>query len=427
MRHSDQAVAEIYNNIEIYPSLMSVAEHLSVSYQDIKSWADRIRRKLARGEEAPEIISRSARSTATGLKQRVVEEIQDIAREVSPRRISAKDLRHIPTGDIQLAAGTTHELKRLAGLDQSRGSRRVELDAARHASLDHLDELNHVRQGYESKYLRDRSGRFKTIIGCNDLHDKEIDEFWLRVFLDTCKRIQPDVIVLNGDIFDLPEFGKYTVDPRVWDAAGRIRFAHERILKPLREACPDAQIDFLEGNHEYRLVRLLGEAAPGLQALLADIHGWDVAKLFGLDRFEINYVAKGDLKTFTKADASRELAKNYKVYYGAVLAHHFPDAKSLGLPGWNGHHHSHNVVQYFSPNYGAYEWHQFGCGHRREASYCLGEKWGMGFGIINVDTQTLAVNTDYVQVTEFAVSGGKWYYREESERYSDPPLLSPRK
>jgi hypothetical protein len=35
-----------------------------------------------------------------------------------------------------------------------------------------------------------------------------------------------------GDIFDLPEFGKYGVDPREWDVVGRIKFAHENILAP---------------------------------------------------------------------------------------------------------------------------------------------------------------------------------------------------
>ena len=59
-----------------------------------------------------------------------------------------------------------------------------------------------------------------------------------------------------------------------------------------------------------------------------------------------------------------------------------------------------------------------GCEHVRDASYCSGEKWHMGFMIANIDTWTRQVNFDYVRVTDFAVSGGKWYRRNEGEKAS---------
>lgn len=71
----------------------------------------------------------------------------------------------------------------------------------------------------------------------------------------------------------------------------------------------------------------------------------------------------------------------------------------------------------FSPMLGAYEWHQLGSGHRRAASYTEGEKWHNGICLVNVDTQTKATNFDYIPVTDFAVSGGKWYHRNECETY----------
>jgi hypothetical protein len=266
--------------------------------------------------------------------------------------------------------------------------------------------------------VRGNSNRFKTILACSDLHDIEIDPFFLRVLIDTAERVQPDVISLVGDIFDLPEFGKYSVDPREWDVVGRIRFAHEYILKPLREACPNAQIDFIEGNHEARLLRQLADATPALRAVLADLHEFTVGKLLGLEQFEINYVAKADLAVWTKRDFDKELANNYKVYWDTVLCHHFPHARNMGLPGVNGHHHRHEVWGMFSPIFGPYEWHQMGAGHTRSASYCEGENWHNGFTMINVDTQTKATNFDYVAVTDFAVSGGKWYHRNADETHA---------
>jgi hypothetical protein len=317
--------------------------------------------------------------------------------------------------------GTFEEFKRQANITLSRQQHQHERHIAKHASVDHYRQMNIDRQDWESKYLRENNRRFKTILVSSDLHDIEIDPFYLRVLIDTARRVQPDVISLVGDIFDLPEFGKYGVDPREWDVVGRIRFAHENILGPLRDACPNAQIDFIEGNHEARLLRQLADATPALRAVLSDLHGFTVSKLFGLDQFEINYVAKADLASFTKRDFTKELATNYKIYWDTVLCHHFPHARNMGLPGVNGHHHKHIVWSEFNPVYGAYEWHQLGSGHKRSASYCEGERWHNGFALINVDTATRSTAFDYISVTDFAVSGGKFYYRNEDEQDASVP------
>lgn len=317
--------------------------------------------------------------------------------------------------------GTFEEFKRQAGVILSRQQHAMERNVAKHASVDHYRRMNVERQDYEGKYIRVEKTRFKTILVCSDLHDVEIDEFFLRVLIDTARRVQPDVIVFNGDVFDLPEFGKYGVDPREWAVVARIKFVHERILKPLREVCPNSQFDFIEGNHEARLLRMLADATPALRAVLSDLHGFTVGKLLGLDEYEVNYIAKADLAAWTKRDFEKELASNYKVYWNTVICHHFPHARDMGLPGVNGHHHRHQVWGMFSPIYGPYEWHQLGAGHRRSASYCEGEKWHNGFALIHVDTETHATAFDYVAVTDFAIAGGKWYHREPNEAHAEVP------
>lgn len=307
--------------------------------------------------------------------------------------------------------GVFHEFKRQAGIVPTRQQHGMERNIAKHASVDHYRNMNIDRMDWGCKYIRENSSRFKTILTCSDLHDIEIDEFYLSVLVDTAKRVQPDVICFVGDVFDLAEFGKYSVDPREFDVVGRIKFVHDWIFRPLREACPNSQFDFIEGNHENRLIRQLSDATPALRCVLSDLHGFTVGKLLGLEQFEINYIAKSDLAAFTKSDHNKELAKNYKVYWDTVLCHHFPHARNMGLPGVNGHHHRHEIWSFFNHTYGPYEWHQLGSGHRRSASYTEGEKWHNGFALVNIDTKTKATNFDYVPVTDFAVSGGKWYYR----------------
>lgn len=424
------AFATIYNNVEKYPTMADVAHALGLSYQTVRNRASEVRRAKQNDDDYPELVNRAqwvrpdvpASEHEEKFKNLTPEEcidellrVQGLNPEVEVTRNGFRNNSTISDATWSRHFGTFEEFKRQAGIKLTRHQHGLERHIAKHASVDHYRRMNIERQDYADKYERANSNRFKTILTCSDLHDIEIDPFFLRVLIDTARRVQPDVISLVGDIFDLPEFGKYGVDPREWDVVGRIKFAHDNILRPLREACPNAQIDFIEGNHEARLLRQLADSTPALRAVLSDLHGFTVGRLLGLDEFQINYIAKADLAAWTKRDFERELANNYKVYFDSVICHHFPHARNMGLPGVNGHHHQHQVWPMFSPIYGAYEWHQLGSGHMRSASYCEGEKWHNGFCLINIDTQTRATNFDYVAVTDMAISGGKWYHREHFE------------
>ena len=144
----------------------------------------------------------------------------------------------------------------------------------------------------------------------------------------------------------------------------------------------------------------------------------DTRKLLGLDKFEINYISKANAATFTKANIKKELRKNWKVYYNAALVHHFPIGKRMGMPGCHGHHHKHIAWPGFNPVQGAYEWHQLGAGHSRSATYTnADDMWQNGFLIMYINDNTKSVNFEYIQITDFAIAGGKKYRRQESEHY----------
>lgn len=421
---------EAYNDTEKYHSIADVAKFLGISIKTVRNKAGFLRTLSKNDPSAKKVIMRSpvneipmSEDTSKFMKDWTAEdciaELHRIAEIDEEKVVSRNYFRNhskISESTWSRFFGTFEEFKRQAGIKLSRQQHGMERHIAKHASVDHYRSMTIERADWSDKYLRPNTNRFKTILACSDLHDIEVDPFYLRVLIDTARRVQPDVISLVGDIFDLAEFGKYSVDPREWDVVGKIRFAHDYILGPLREACPNAQIDFIEGNHEARLLRQLADATPALRAVLSDLHGFTVGKLLGLEPFEINYIAKADLASFTKRDFERELANNYKVYYDTVVCHHFPQGRNMGLPGVSGHHHRHDVWSAFSPIYGPYEWHQMGAGHKRSASYCEGERWHNGFTLINIDTETKATNFDYVAVTDFAVSGGKWYLRDSSEQ-----------
>lgn len=418
-----------YNDIEKYPTIADVAKVFGISVKTVRNKAGFLRQVAKTDPSAPKMILRAATTDnpmsedsskfmEDWTAEDCVEELRRIA-EIDPEKVVTRNYfrNHsaISESTWNRYFGTFEEFKRQAGIKLTRQQHGLERSIAKHASVDHYRRITVERLDYAEKYLRVCNTRFKTIMVCSDLHDVEIDPFFLRVFVDTARRVQPDVIVFVGDVFDLAEFGKYTIDPREWDIVGKIRFAHDQIFRPLRGACPNAQFDFIEGNHEARLLRQMADATPALRAVLSDLHGFTVGKLLGLDEFQINYIAKADLAAWTKRDFEKELANNYKVYFDTLVCHHFPHARNMGLPGVNGHHHRHMVWSHFSPIYGPYEWHQLGAGHKRSASYCEGERWHNGFCIVNIDTETKGTNFDYVAVTDFAVSGGKWYHREASE------------
>jgi len=265
-------------------------------------------------------------------------------------------------------------------------------------------------------YVRENSSRYQLLLGAADFHDSDVDPFLLRVFLDTVSRSQPDKIVFGGDTFDLPEFSKFHNDPREWDMMSHLNFAHDNILGPVRERAPKAQIDLIEGNHERRLLKHITANSPATKVFLSDWMGITVESALKLHEHKINYIAEADLTAWTKRDEDRELAKNFKIYYDCMLVHHYSNVgRSYGYPGFSGHNHRHALWTGHSPIFGPFEWHQIGCGHKRDANYTDGLHWHNGFVLCHVDTKDKLVNFEYVPVTNHAVVGGKMYYRKKSE------------
>lgn len=345
------------------------------------------------------------------MKSKIIEDLVRLSKEaeVPVTRNMYRANGAYSEADIGKIFGTFQELRRQAGLLPSREQQKLANNLAKHNSLDKRRIFTGEKRKWAESYEKPDGKRFKTYMTCSDLHDIECDAFWRHVFVDSAKRIQPSIITINGDALDLPEFSKYTVDPRSWDVIGRIKWFHQ-FLQDLREACPDTQIDFIEGNHEHRLLKWLCEAAPALQTILSDLHGWTIPDLLGLTKYEVNYIAPADLSPNTKYEINSELGRNFKVYDDFLVKCHFPEAKRWNLPGLNGHHHKHVCQTFYSPVRGTFEWHQTGGGHVRQASYCNGEQWSTGFSIEHIDTEKQLVQFEYIDTTQqFCMVGGKFY------------------
>lgn len=380
-------------------------------------------KKLRKGEKVGAAgrvvpLSEDERKVRNWTKEQCLRHLREIA-EAHPDQVISRNFFRVHS-DISESTwnryfGTFHEFKRQAGIILSRHAHRLEKSIAQHAAHDTIQAMNAQKSEYAGKYKRDKDKRWQIALVGSDIHDIDCCPFYRRMFVEAAKRAQPDVIVLGGDVFDLPEFSKYDQDPREWEPLTRIRWVHT-FLRDLRENCPDAEIIFVEGNHEFRFLRNLAEATPALRTVLADLHGFTVPSLLGLDEFEINYVAPADLKAWNQADIKKELRRNWATILGSFIVHHFPDGFSMGYPGCNGHHHKHLVRNGYSPIFGSYEWHQLGSGHKRSAPYCNGEKWSNGFMLAHVDTVNRLTSFEYVDTTHnHAVLGGQIYFRKQEE------------
>jgi len=312
--------------------------------------------------------------------------------------------------------GTFLEFRRQAGLELSRNQHSLERKIAKHASLDVYRNFYEVEVlPYHEKFVkknRDKK-RFKTILVGSDFHDKHADRFVLSCFVDTARRLQPDVICMAGDVYDLYEASRFSIDPRSYDIVGRFNFVKKNIFGELRRACPDSQIDLIAGNHCFRLLKLLADKTPNIRIILSDVMGLSLSDVFGLDEFEINLVCKLDLAAFQNGDINEEIKENYKVYYDTFLVSHFKDL-SMGISGASGHTHRPELITTSNIPMGKIWWQTVGCIAETRAEYVEGrDKWTNSFLVVHIDTEKKVATPDHIMVPgDFAYIYGKKYERK---------------
>ena len=318
--------------------------------------------------------------------------------------------------------GTFQEFRRQSGLELNRHQARLEKGIARQASVDHYREFFEKEViPYYLKYEKESHPfHIKTIMAMSDLHDKDVSRFSLSLFIEACRLKQPDVIVLNGDIYDLLEFGKYSVDPRSYDIKARFDFVREHVFKPLRRVCPNTQIDLIAGNHEMRLLKLLADVTPNVRVLLSDVMGITFSDIFGLDEFQINWASKFDLGAYSNADIKNEIKKNYRVYFNSFIFSHHPDSRLLNLSGSNGHHHSGKINSYNSIDpltalVKRSTWSQTPGMCQPDAQYLNNlSGWNTGFLEVVINIKTLEViQKIHFTYSDWAIIDGRYYVAKD--------------
>lgn len=126
------------------------------------------------------------------------------------------------------------------------------------------------------------------------------DALALSKLLKVAEDIQPDAILQIGDGIDFPTVSRWAKDTALEYAPTLQQHidGFKGLLSDFRNACPDASMLWLEGNHDLRLKQFLDTYAPALSVLRA----LEIKNLFGLDEMGVQYL-KGPQRVGTNTYA----------------------------------------------------------------------------------------------------------------------------
>lgn len=171
----------------------------------------------------------------------------------------------------------------------------------------------------------------KVLIG-GDMHFPHHDRKALREFTSYAAELNPDKIVLNGDVVDFYQLSPFSRKP---DEAGIKKEAQMafQFLSSLRKAFPNAEMHFNEGNHESRMEKRILERLPELYGTVM------VEGLLRLDELGIIYHKSVGGESFVKLDGF--YIGHYKPY-GVTASRTLLNSRGVNLI--QGHTHRLSLV-----------------------------------------------------------------------------------
>lgn len=223
-----------------------------------------------------------------------------------------------------------------------------------------------------------------------DLHAPYQDPTSWGVTLKAVKKLKPERVIIIGDFADCYSVSSFSKHPlRRSDLRSEIDSAREELYKLIRAA--DCEIDYLEGNHEFRLERYLCEKAPELYGLVS------IKELMLAGTRGVNWVPYRDYLQIGKVLYTHDVG-----HAGVYAGKHTLTACAHNVVF--GHTHRGGIVtdgthtgeRRFSLNVG---W----LGDPSEINYVHRVKmkdWIHGFGLIDTDPLTGLVWPSFVPILE---------------------------
>lgn len=224
--------------------------------------------------------------------------------------------------------------------------------------------------------------KYELCVVLSDVHIPFEDKKAVDLALLFLKDVQPDRIILDGDIVDCWEISKFDKAPRTGATLQDELDQGRAFLKRIREVCPKARIDFIEGNHEFRLKAYLYRKAKELEGLRGvsipeQLDFQDLNILWhpvrrGASRFVDNYIKVGELYV-----GHFDAANKYAGYTAKNLLY------SRGVSVLQGHIHRIGMSSWTRANGEELVAIENGCLCDRNPSYVSDPNWQSGLSIIH--------------------------------------------
>jgi predicted phosphodiesterase len=232
---------------------------------------------------------------------------------------------------------------------------------------------------------------FETAVVMGDLHIPFEDKKAVKVALDVAEDINPDIIILNGDVSDCWEISRFTKRLDV-DADLRDEIDQTRIfLMKLRNRFRKSRIIYIYGNHEHRWSTWIANNARELHGL----RGLTLKEQFDCTEEDIEVVYSGN--------------KESSWLWGRLLIGHFDrvhkhsgytaknllDQKGISLIQAHTHRGGSSFRRMWDRDLGA--WEGF-CLCDRNPQYVDHPNWQLGFLAV-----TKSKLSDYFHVEEYPI------------------------
>lgn len=108
------------------------------------------------------------------------------------------------------------------------------------------------------------------VLVASDIHFPYQDNDAITAFVDYATEIQPEVVVLNGDLLDFYKLSRFSKDPAGKNPAEEIEMCRA-FLEDLRARLPQTEIYYTIGNHETRLEKYVLDNAPQIACLIDNV------------------------------------------------------------------------------------------------------------------------------------------------------------